>query len=49
MHTYIHNLQMRAWATQNNLVGGGLETHVLEHSNLGQDAPKTYVLGTIRP
>jgi hypothetical protein len=40
---------MRAWATQNKLADGGLQTHVLEHSNLGQDAPKTYKLGTIYP
>ena len=40
---------MRAWATQNNLAGGRLETQVLEHSILGQDAPKTYTLGAICP
>lgn len=49
IHICIHNLQIRAWATQKNQAGGGLETHVLEHSNLGQDAPKTYKLGTICP
>jgi len=30
MNAYIHNLQMRAWAIQNNLAGGGFETHDIQ-------------------